>query len=130
MRVGGRLSKALIEFETRHLAILPKNCCFNSLAVHHFHNSVRHSGVSHIYHSTWQRYRTIRASSTIQNAINKCVYCLRRSAPLGEQIMADLSKSCLSMETPAFFHTEVDYFEAINVKRGRIILKCHGCLFL
>ena len=129
IRVGGRLSKAPIEFETRHPAILPGDCYFTTLVVRHFHNSVGHSGVSHTYHSIRQRYWIERASSTIRNVINNCVFCLRRTAPLGEQMMADLPASRLSMETPAFFHTGVDYFGAINVKQGRSVVKRYGCLF-
>ena len=65
VRVGGRLSKAPIGFETRHLAILPGDCYFTTLIVRYFHNSVRHSGVSHTYHAIRQRYWIEKARSTI-----------------------------------------------------------------
>ena len=43
--------------------------------------------------------------------------------------MAELPASRLSMETPAFFHTGVDFFGAITVKQDRSVVKRYGCLF-
>ena len=129
VRVGGRLLKAQFEFETRHPAILPKDCYFITLVVSHFHNSIGHSGVSHTYYAIRQRYWIERASSTIPNVLNNCVFCLRRTAPFGEQVMADLPAFRPSVKNPAFFLTGVDYFGAINVKQGRSVVKRYGCLF-
>ena len=129
LRVGGRIDNAPVGFQERHPAVLPPEAHLTRLVVDHFHKAVGHSGVSHTFYATRERFWVEKASSVICGVIDNCVFCRRRSAVPGEQLMADLPKSRLSMGSPPFFHTGVDLFGPLLVKQGRSVIKRYGCLF-
>ena len=129
LRVGGWIDNAPVDFQERHPAVLPPEAHLTRLVVDHFHKAVGHSGVSHTFYATRERFWVEKASSVIRGVIDNCVFCRRRSAVPGEQLMADLPKSRLSMGSPPFFHSGVDLFGPLLVKQGRSVIKRYGCLF-
>ena len=53
LRVGGRLEMAPVEFDSKHLVILPQRSHFTELVIREHHALVGHSGASH----TWASVR-------------------------------------------------------------------------
>ena len=75
LRVGGRLSRAVMPMEAKHPAILPKNANVSQLIISHAHQEVGHSGRNYVLSFLRQRYWIIRASAAVRSVINKCVIC-------------------------------------------------------
>ena len=48
LRVGGRLSRAVMPVEAKHPAILSKNAHVSQLIISHAHQEVGHSGRNHV----------------------------------------------------------------------------------
>ena len=129
LRVGGQISNAPVGHEERYPAVLPCDAHLTRLVVDHYHRAVGHSGVSHTFYATRERFWVEKASAVSRSVIDNCVFCRRRSAVPGEQLMADLPESRLSVGSTPFFHTGVDLFGPLPVKQGRSVIKRYGCLF-
>ena len=56
LRVGGRIDNAPVKYETRHPIVLPADSHLTKLVVSHYHASVGHAGVQHIFCALVQRY--------------------------------------------------------------------------
>ena len=67
LRVGGRLSRAVMPMEAKHPAILPKNAHVSQLIISHAHQEVRHSGRNYVLSLLRQRYWIIRANAAVRS---------------------------------------------------------------
>ena len=100
LRVGGRLDKAPVDFSVRHPVILPSDSHFTALLILHHHQLVGHSGMGHTWASLRQSYWIVKGSVTVRRVIGNCVFCKKRNAPVGQQLMADLLLGRLQVNEP------------------------------
>lgn len=130
LRVGGRLDNAQLPYEMKHPTVLPQNGPLTDLVIKYFHcHPAGHSGVNHTLSLLCQQYWIVNARVAIRRMLNDCLFCRRRGAKPGNQIMADLPPSRLKINEPPFSHTGVDYFGPIIIKHKRSEVKRYGCLF-
>ena len=99
-RVGGRLDKAPVDFSVRHPVIFPSDSHFTALLILHHHQIVGHSGMGHTWASLRQSYWIVKGSVTVRRVIGNCVFCKKRNAPVGQQLMADLPLGRLQVNEP------------------------------
>ena len=128
-RVGGRLSRALVDFEMKHPVILPQHSHFTELLIRQHHKEIGHSGASHTWAALRRRYWIIKGGTEVRKCIGKCILCRKRNASVSKQLMADLPNCRLQFDQPPFSSTGVDYFGPILVKQRRSIVKRYGCVF-
>ncbi|XP_077973538.1 uncharacterized protein LOC144428324 [Styela clava] len=129
MRVGGRLDNASIPYESKHPAILPNEHHLTSLLIIKCHIEVGHSGMSHTWTTLRQTYWVLKGGAAVRKVIGKCIFCRKRNAHVGEQIMSDLPAARLYDNVRAFSYVGVDFFGPMTVKQGRSQVKVYGCLF-
>ena len=85
--------------------------------------------MGHTWASLRQLYWIVKDSVTVRRVIGNCVFCKKRKAPVGQQLMADLPLGRLQVNEPPFLPVGVDYFGPFLVKQGRSQVKRHGCIF-
>ena len=88
--VGGCLSRAPIQEESKHPVILPKRHHAVDLIVRHYHLISGDSGKEHVLSLIREKLWIVKARVTVRNVINNCFDCKRRQSPVGVQKMADL----------------------------------------
>ena len=71
----------------------------------------------------------MRGSVAVRRVMRSCFKHRRRTAPQGEQIMADLPSEHLPHKRPPFTFVGIDYFGPLLTKQKRSQVKCYGCLF-
>ena len=79
-RVGGRLSRALVDFEMKHPVILPQRSHFTELLIRQHHKEIGHSGASHTWAALRRRYWIIKGGAEVRKCIGKCILCRKRNA--------------------------------------------------
>ncbi|XP_033633153.1 uncharacterized protein LOC117294746 [Asterias rubens] len=129
LRVGGRLSRALLSDNAKHAIILPKAGHVSTLILRHVHKICGHSGRSHVHSSLQQKYWMPGANSSVRRIIGKCVTFRKQRARVMEQKMADLPSDRLRPDEPPFTRVGMDYFSPFDVKRGRSVVKRYGVMF-
>ncbi|XP_078493208.1 uncharacterized protein LOC144748760 [Ciona intestinalis] len=129
LRVGGRLERAPVPYETRHPAILPHTSHFTDLIIALYHEIGGHSGLNHTLNLLSQRFWVVKSNAAVRRALSKCLPCRRKNAKPGQQMMAALPLPRMQMDSPAFSYTGIDYFGPLPVQQGRSEVKRYGCLF-
>ena len=129
LRVGGRISNAPVEYDTKNPIILPSHHHVTKLLILHHHLIVGHSGAGTTWASLREKYWELRGGATVRQAIGKCFACKRRNAPRGQQIMSELPEVRVTPDKPPFTYVGVDYFGPLSVRERRSTLKRYGCLF-
>ncbi|XP_022518476.2 uncharacterized protein LOC111188878 [Astyanax mexicanus] len=126
LRVGGRLSQAMLHPHVKHPAILPKNSHISDLLIKHCHEKTQHQGrgmtVNEIRANGWW---IMGCSSAVSSHIFKCVKCRKFRRCAEEQRMGDLPQD-RTETVPPFTYTGIDCFGPIYVKEGRKELKKYG----
>ena len=129
LRVGGRLANANLSFEAKHPAILPQKGHLTSLIIQDCHTRLAgHQGVNATLNHLMQKFWVVNAKAAVKAVIKDCLFCTRRSARPGAQIMADLPPARLQMHEAPFAHTGVDYFGPFVIKQRRSEIKRYGCI--
>ena len=129
LRVGGRADKALVSYETRHPALLPRDHRISRLIVQHAHQ-FGHPGVAATVAKTRTKYWIVRAHDLAKSIKFRCVVCREIGASVESQVMADLPQSRLAPFTPPFHHTSCDYFGPYRVRISRNkIVKHYAVIF-
>ena len=129
LRVGGRLRNARENFDVKHPIILPSSHHVTRLLIEDHHCLMGHYGMASTWTSLRQRFWIIKGAATVRKILRKCLFCRKRNASPGKQIMADLPEGRLSVNNPVFYVTGVDYFGPFEIKQGRSYVKRYGCLF-
>lgn len=117
--VGGRLSRALIQEESKHPVTLPKRRHVVDLIVRHYHLISGHSGKDHVLSLIREKLWIVNEQVTVRNVINNCFDCQRRQSPVGVQKMADLPADRVSPGKPPFSFVGVDCFGPFLVKKRK-----------
>ena len=122
IQVGGRVDEALVSFEIKHPAVLPRDHWIPLLITRHFHQVT----VAKIRTKFW----IIRAHELAKSVKFRCVLCREIEAKTETQLMADLPRTHLEPFTPPFYNTACDYFEPYKVKISRNkTAKHYGVIF-
>nr|CAB3263160.1 uncharacterized protein LOC104265735 [Phallusia mammillata] len=129
LRVGGRLELASISDDAKHPIILPGRHHLTDLLIVKFHKDVGHSGMSHTWSEIRQKFWIIKGGAAVRRVLGNCVFCRKRNAPVGEQLMARLPIDRVNSHSPAFTYVGVDYFGPLMVRQARSQVKVYGCLF-
>ncbi len=129
LRVGGRLSKASMPEEMKHLLILAKDQHVSTLILHHIHEQLGHGGRNHVLSHLRKRYWITSANAAVRKVITGCYLCRCYRGKVGGQKMAALPAERIIPDLPPFTNVGVDYFGPTDVKRGRNIVKRYGVLF-
>lgn len=128
-RVGGRLNKAEMHFQTKHPWILPAKHHITDLVIRHYHAMNGHAGVERILSETRQRFWIVKGRATVRRVLSKCITCKKLKAQPVSQYMGDLPKDRVTPNEAPFTHVGVDYFGPFLVKRNRSEVKRYGCIF-
>ena len=129
VRVGSRADKALVSYETRHPALLPKEHWISLLITRHIHQC-GHTAVAATVAKTRKRFWILQAHDLAKTVKFRCVFCREMQAMTESQVMADLPECRLAPFTPPFYYTSCDYFGPCHVKVGRNkTAKYYGVIF-
>ena len=129
MRARGRLSKADIEFDTKHPILLPSKHPETRLMMPKRHLDKYHQGVEIMRHGLQQKYWILGLKNALRNIKSRFVPCRIYSAVVQVPIMADLPREKVEKVDFPFTYVGVDYFGPIEVKYMRKILKRWVCVF-
>ena len=129
LRVGGRLGRAPVDFDSKHPVILPQRSHFTELVIREHHALVGHSGAGQTWASLQQKFWIIKGGAAVRSSIKHCVLCKKRNSSLNKQYMADLPPCRLQVHEPRFYNVGVDYFGPFLIKQKRSLVKRYGCLF-
>ena len=129
IRVGGRLEKAPISWETKHPIIPPSKSPLSKVLIFRCHQRAGHSVMGHIWALLRQQFWVIKGAVTMRQVIGKCVLCRKRNAKAGEQLMANIPEDRLKVNSPPFAHVGIDYFDPFLVKQSRSETNRYGCVF-
>lgn len=129
LRVGGRLMKAPIPYESKHPVILPKVHHVTDLIVNQYHLRLGHSGTERVLAEIRQHFWILKGRSAVNHVLKSCLVCRKLKAMPQNQQMANLPASRVTPEEPPFSRVGVDYFGPFFIKRARSELKRYGCLF-
>ncbi|XP_072168946.1 uncharacterized protein [Diadema setosum] len=129
LRVGGRIGKAAINFNSKHPIILPHDHHVTRLIIEHHHHLVGHSGAGMTWSSLREQYWIVKGGAAVRHVIGKCLACKRRNAKPSEQVMAELPEERVNPVRAPFTYVGVDYFGPLYVKQGRSRVKRYGCIF-
>lgn len=128
-RVGGRLSKADLHFQTKHPLILPANHHGTNLVILHCHAMTGHAGIERVLAETRKKFWIVKGRATVRRVLSKCITCKKLRAQPVSQFMGNLPKDRITPNEAPFTHVGVDYFGPFLVKRARSELKRYGCIF-
>ena len=118
IRVGGRVSKAVVTYDCKHPVLLPHDHWISLLITRNAHQ-FGHNGVATTTAKARRKYWILRAHDLAKSVKYRCVFCREMEHKVESQIMADLPQLRLAPYTPPFHHTACDYFGPFIVKIGR-----------
>ena len=129
LRVGGRLSRAAMDYGVKHPIILPKNAHITQLIIKHYHEKVHHQGrgitINEIRSNGWW---IIGCTRLVASYIFKCVTCSRLRGQTSGQKMSDLPTFRLEESAP-FTHIGMDCFGPFVTVDARKEKKRYGVVF-
>ena len=128
IKVGGLVDEALVSYETKHPATLPRDHWMSLLITRHFHQ-IGHAGVATTVSKIRTKFWIIRAHDLPKSVKFRCVCCREIEARTDTQLMADLPELARN-RSPPFHYTACDYFGPYKVKISRnTTTKHHGVIF-
>ena len=129
IRVGGRMDRAIVSYETKHLALLLHDHKTSRLITQEAHQC-GHPGVATIAAKTRTKYWILRVHDLTNTVKFKCVTCREMEPKTEMQIMADLPNHRTAPDSPPFYYTSCDNFDPLTVKAGRNKTTTHyGVIF-
>jgi hypothetical protein len=129
IRVGGRVDKAIVTYDSKHPVLLPKNHHISYLITKDVHQ-IPHTGIASTAAKTRRKFWIVGVQKLAKLIKKKCIYCKKSHPKIESQVMAELLKIRLMPQTPPFYQTACDYFGPYKVKIGRNkTTKHYGVLF-
>ncbi|XP_071943813.1 uncharacterized protein [Antedon mediterranea] len=128
-RVGGRLEKANVSYQTKHQVLLPANHHVTKLIVEHHHLRTGHAGAERTLAETRLKYWIVRGRPTVKGILSKCITCRKLRARTETQMMGNLPEARVKSNETPFNRVGIDYFGPFIIKRARSELKRYGCIF-
>lgn len=133
LRVGGRLSRAVIPYEHKHPLLLPAKSPLVRLLIKREHLRLCHAAPQNTLANFRLRYWPIDGMREVKSVIHQCLICFRFKAKPMTQLMGDLPKERFSITRP-FMHTGVDFAGPFHLKpskvRSKTTLKGYLALFV
>ena len=133
IRVGGRLARSDLPYETRHPILMPSNhAAIKALAIY-THRKNLHVGAQSLCAFLRQKYWVINCRKVARKTIRDCVRCFRLRPVLGEQIMGPLPASRVKGSIHPFDRAGLDFAGPIWMHfntRGKRPVKVYLCVFV
>ncbi|XP_045767032.1 uncharacterized protein LOC123868524 [Maniola jurtina] len=133
LRVGGRIQKSQVDYDVRHLIILPAKSHLSRLIIVDAHQRTMHGGPQLIMSYLRSKYWILRAKVQAKKTYRECVTCIRHSKRNVTPLMGQLPEARLKPSKP-FKSAGVDYAGPINIRfspgRGSKSYKGYICLFV
>ncbi|KAL0821872.1 hypothetical protein ABMA28_005274 [Loxostege sticticalis] len=133
LRVGGRIHKSLLPFESKHQLILPKKHQLTYLIIDDTHVSTLHAGSQSTHFTLLQRYWILSGRDVIRQRIHRCVRCFRAKPAHTQPSMGSLPAVRLRPARP-FIKTSVDFAGPFYVRANKVrnakIVKCYVAVFV
>ena len=107
-RVGGRIQKSNLPFETKHPALLPGSHPLTRVLILYTHNKLAHAGRLTIMNHLRQKFWIPSAQKTIKSVLDKCLLCFRYQTREGTTQLYGQLPSARVNPTRLFAHTGVD----------------------
>ena len=86
LRVGGRLSKSKMDFDSRHPVILHGKHRLTNLLIEREHKRLCHAGPKLLLGTLQQLYHIISARRIVRKCARECVICRRASQKVSTQL--------------------------------------------
>uniref|UniRef100_A0A8D9B754 Integrase catalytic domain-containing protein n=1 Tax=Cacopsylla melanoneura TaxID=428564 RepID=A0A8D9B754_9HEMI len=133
LRVGGRIDKSPLPYDSRHPYLLPANSHLASLIVRYFHMLSLHGGPKLVQTLVHAKYFIPGLRNLVRKTLFQCVQCYRFNAKPRQPFMAELPLSRFMQGRP-FIHTGVDLAGPFALKdgsrRNAPILKGYFAIFV
>ncbi|XP_055685665.1 uncharacterized protein LOC129791530 [Lutzomyia longipalpis] len=131
LRVGGRLSKSTLNYDTKHPKILPKSL-LSRLIAEREHLLLMHAGPQLTLASLRQKYWPIDGRRLTRSVLRKCLTCIKARPTHVQQLMGDLPPERIDHLT-AFNTIGVDFAGPIYIKQGvrkTVTIKAYVAVFV
>lgn len=115
LRVGGRLQKSNLTYESKHQIILSSSHQLTILLVRTKHIQYLHANSTLLSSILFQSYWIVGHRNLIKSTIHKCVICFRQNTQTSTQLMGDLPASRITPSRP-FSHVGVDYAGPLTIR--------------
>nr|CAI5831915.1 unnamed protein product [Callosobruchus analis] len=119
LRLGGRLSKAKIDYDQKFPIILDAKHHLTKLIVMHEHHRQLHASTQTLLASLRQRYWPLGGRRTIRSILRQCITCFRVKPSRLMQKMGALPLDRVSQHRP-FLITGVDMAGPFLIKDGKL----------
>ncbi|XP_047022485.1 uncharacterized protein LOC124631893 [Helicoverpa zea] len=133
LRVGGRIQKSEMAYDTQHQIILPANSHLTRLIIKDAHFRTMHGGPLVMLNYLRSKYWILRAKDLTKKLYRECITCIRYSKKNITQLMGQLPDVRVKADR-AFKSSGVDYAGPINIRfspgRGAKSYKGYICLFI
>ncbi|XP_047995789.1 uncharacterized protein LOC125233753 [Leguminivora glycinivorella] len=119
LRVGGRLSRASLDFDVKHPLLLPRDHRLTFLLIDEYHKRFMHPGVQTLHNLLAQHFWIMSPKRAIYAVVSKCLRCFR-VRPLGAPapFMGDLPSYRIN-QLKAFSSAAVDFGGPFDIALGR-----------
>ena len=131
LRVGGRLQRSGLPFESIHQMILPKRHRITELVIMKEHYASGHLGHNYVLAQIMKQFWVVHGICTTKHYLETCIYCRERRGKLAQQIMAPLPTCRSNKPKFCWQNCGVDLFGPMlarvrrcEVKRYGLILTC------
>ncbi|CAB4040879.1 Pro-Pol poly, partial [Paramuricea clavata] len=119
LRVGGRLSQSMKDYESQHPLVLHGKHYLSTLIIQSEHKRLCHAGPKLTLGSLQDTYHIISARRVVRKLIRECVVCKRASPKITTQLMGQLP-SARVLPTFANERVSVDYAGPFTLKIGSV----------
>jgi len=115
IRVGGRIGKSKLPYDSRHPIILPPDEKFTKMILHSIHICRNHLSTEQLFFEARLTYWIPRGRAVARSIVSRCVLCRRMKVNPTPPLMAPLPACRLTSSTPPFTKVGVDYFGPVEV---------------
>ena len=129
IRLRGRLSKAAVSKDLRHLILLSANHPAVVLMLRQMHEDNHHEGTEYVKGLVQRRFWVIAIRNALRSIKSKCVKCIKLTVKPIDPHMADLPKERVEGNVYPFKSAGKDCFGPIEVTVLRRLVKHWCCLF-
>ena len=132
LRVGGRLQRSELAFESKHPVLLPKRHHISKLIIRQYHEDADHAmGTEHTLSEVRRHIWIPGARQIIKSVVRDCVVCQKNRKKPEAQLMAPKIDSQVCPSFRAFDKCAVDYAGPFETRqgRGKARQKRYLCLF-
>lgn len=133
LRVGGRLTNSLLNYDQKFPIILPRNHRLTDLIIEDVHKRHLHPGLQTTQYLLTQNYWILSPRRAIRKILSKCIKCFRTKPTPVYPIMGNLPASRVT-EVKPFSIVGIDFGGPFFLTCGRIrgakVVKSYICIFV